>query len=246
MIIDYAWHKPTIKQLKDNKVDIVGRYIGQDNTGKNLTIPEVKELGNNGIEIVTVFEYGAAQATGGSKQGDIDGKLAVDQTHALGQPYGTPIFFSLDFDVPDYAPNSDNPRSKLGPIADYFEAIQNHVALSWIGGYGDYYALKRLSAANLIRWRWQTLAWSGGQVLDHYDLYQNGKKFLGLADVDTHEPGQDYIGQWTSTLVKPPKAVPEAEVVLETENGHKRYFLPQEHPIKLENGDTLVFVRLVT
>lgn len=213
MIVDYAWQRPSLTWLKDHGVHAVGRYIGQDTTGKNMIRAEVEKLNRAGIYVWTIFEFAAAQATGGARQADIDGELALQQTALLGQPDSAPVYFSVDFDLPDYAPNSTNAREKLGPVGDYFARLQRYFPLHRIGGYGSYYLVNRLREAKLAEWYYQTVAWSGGQVAHFNNIYQPGEKINGI-DID-EEMG--VLGEWTSKFLT--SHTPTATVKVQ-ERGH--------------------------
>jgi Domain of unknown function (DUF1906) len=149
--------------------------------------------------------------TGGAAQGKADGELAAQQLHELGAPPGMTVYFAVDFDIPDYAPNSKDPRAKLGPAAAYFEAIQALKPAYQVGVYGGYYAVSRLMDAGLASMAWQTVAWSGGQ----WDLRAVIRQELGapLAGADLDQArihtvhGPDF-GQWPRPASPPPPAPP--------------------------------------
>ncbi len=209
MILDYSTARPSISQLKQANVTAVGRYIGWDSVpgfssiGKNLTPAEAHRYISNGIDIFLAFEYGARAPTQGAAQGTKDGNLASKQLHDLGAPPNMGVYFAVDFDIPDYAPNlPDDPanaRSKLGPVAHYFEAIHATGPKYDVDGYGGYYAIKRLLDARLIKQGWQTIAWSGGQWDNRAVLRQLTRiPPLPFTDVNIRENGStihDY-GQW--------------------------------------------------
>jgi hypothetical protein len=242
-IIDYAWSRPSMAWLKKNGVKEVGRYIGQDTTGKNMTLSEVEELNKNDISVFTIFEYGAAQSTGGTRQGGIDGRLAKSMAADLGQPSGTPIYFSVDFDIPDYSPSSDEQsesgaRAKLGPVGDYFESLQQYFPTAAIGGYGDYWLCQRLYTAKLATWFMQTIAWSGGQKADHLDLLQTATMLDGIADLDEYEPIDPIhkgIGAWQTTDLVKPKA--RAFIRLRTGSNHYSFWMTEGEAVHLNKTD---------
>lgn len=216
MIIDYSVARPSIAALKAMNVTAAGRYIGEDgepgfgDIGKNITRPEAKLLLAAGIDIFLAFEYGAAQAAKGARQGEIDAQLARRQLQALGAPESMTVYFAVDFDIPDYAPKSSDPRAKLGPVGDYFNAIKSLALPFTTGIYGGYYACKRALDAGLADMAWQTIAWSGGQWDPRAVLRQQIAQILG-GDVDRlgihTAPGDDF-GQWPRPRkhdAKPPR-----------------------------------------
>jgi hypothetical protein len=203
MIVDYSTFRPTIGMLKQAGVTAVGRYIGWDSVpgyqqiGKNITATEADSLIAAGISIFLSFEYAADAALLGAAQGDKDGRLAGEQLTALGAPEGMAVYFAVDFDVADYAPTSTDPKAKLGPVADYFEAI-NALTLGYqVGVYGGFYAVSRAMSAGLAAKGWQTIAWSGGQWYEPAVLRQLGTQIWGNnADVDLLVAQAADYGQW--------------------------------------------------
>ncbi|MGD0376605.1 MAG: glycoside hydrolase domain-containing protein [Streptosporangiaceae bacterium] len=203
MIVDYSTFRPTIKMLKDAGVTAVGRYIGWDSVpgyqqiGKNITKAEAGTLIGNGISVFLSFEYAADAVLLGAVQGEKDGKLASEQLTALGAPEGMAVYFAVDFDIADYAPGSTDPKAKLGPAADYFEAINALTPGYQVGVYGGFYAVSRALSAGLAALGWQTIAWSGGQWDDRAVLRQLGSEIWGSnADVDLLVANTADFGQW--------------------------------------------------
>jgi hypothetical protein len=206
LVADYAFTHPAVAKLQAAKIGAAGRYYGQAGPPKNLTSAEAQLLTAAGIDIVSIFEFGAQQALGGAAQAIIDVALFKAQRAATGMPADRPVYFAADFDVPDYAPGLANlpvnAKAKLGPLAAYWAVIHNDLGpLS--GAYGGYWLVKRLFDAGLISWGFQTIAWSGGQWDARACLRQTGATELGgAADVDVPERAD--FGQWTLAAPKPP------------------------------------------
>jgi hypothetical protein len=219
VIIDYSTARPSVATLKAAKVTAVGRYIGWDSVpgyssiGKNLTAPVARALIASGISIFLAFEYAADAALKGHAQGVADGKLATQQLAALGAPAGMTVYFALDFDIPDYAPASSDPRAKLGPAAAYFDGIHSTNPHYTVGVYGGYYAVKRVLDARLAAMGWQTIAWSGGQRDPRAVLYQTGATTLGGADVNVHEGTAADFGQWPRPATPAHPATPKGSTL---------------------------------
>jgi hypothetical protein len=220
MIIDYSTSKPSISLLKAAGVTAVGRYIGWDSVpgyasmGKNLTKTEADELIAAGIEIFLSFEYAADAAAHGSTQGHADGSLTTTQLAQLGAPPSMASYFSVDFDLPDYAPSLPdtpvNALAKLGPVGQYFQAINSIKAAFEVGVYGGYYAVKRLLDAKLVTKAWQTVGWSGGQLDSRAVLYQVIGTPIAGADPDVREHSSTVadFGQWPRPGGSPPPPSP--------------------------------------
>lgn len=216
MIIDYSLARPTIAELKAHGVTAVGRYIGWDgepgyqNTGKNITKPEAKALLAAGISVFLAFEYVTDAAARGAAQGHADGQLAASQLAGLGAPPGMAVYFACDWDIPDYSPSlPDTPASaigKLGPVGQYFTAINNLRYPFAVGVYGGYYAVKRVMDAGLATLGWQTIAWSGGQLDPRATIYQTAASSpVYGTDVDIRENAalQEDFGQWPRPAPQP-------------------------------------------
>jgi Rv2525c-like, glycoside hydrolase-like domain/Putative peptidoglycan binding domain len=219
MIVDYSTARPSMAALKGAGVTAVGRYIGWDSVpgfpsmGKNLTAAEAAVLHAAGIAVFVAFEYDAQAPARGEPQGAKDGTLAARQLDDLGAPAGMGVYFACDWDVPDYAPKlpdvKASARAKLGPIAEYFAVINGQHPDFRVGGYGGYYAVKRLFDAGLITLGWQTVAWSGGQRDTRAQLYQTtGRVPISGADLDVHEGTAADFGQWLPPPAPPGPAHP--------------------------------------
>jgi Domain of unknown function (DUF1906)/Putative peptidoglycan binding domain len=209
MIIDYSTSRPSIQTLEAAGVTAVGRYIGWDCQpgynciGKNLSVTEAQTLLEAGISIFLSFEYDANATARGASQGSADGKLAYQQLAALGAPPGMGVYFAVDFDIPDYAPSlSDtaaNALAKLGPVGQYFAAVNALHYPYAVGVYGGYWAAQRVLNAGLATLAWQTVAWSGGQLDSRAVLYQTATVspvFDSDTDIQEHIATQPDFGQW--------------------------------------------------
>lgn len=239
-IIDYSTIRPSTSELKAAGITAVGRYVGWDSVpgfhsiGKNISKIEADALLATGIDIFLAFEYDATAAVHGAPQGNKDATLAGTQLADLGAPEGICVYFALDWDTPDYAPHlvstPANAVAKLGPIAEYFQAIQNAHHKYAIGAYGGYWALSRLFDAGLIHYGWQTVAWSGGRVDPRASLLQTTSKVsISGADQNIHQNKSPW-GTWAqakaalSALPPPPVKTPptlaDAQAAVATLNAY--------------------------
>lgn len=110
-------------------------------------------MSRNGIDLVVVFETTAHRALAGFDAGAADASSAAQRAATVGMPEDRPIYFAVDFDA---APKQQP------PIDDYFRGVATELGLAWTGAYAGYWVVSRLFDAGLIRWGWQTYAWSGG------------------------------------------------------------------------------------
>lgn len=182
MIIDYADWRPTAGQLAG--VNGVLRYLSRD-AAKHATAAELAALHGAGIGTGLVFEDTGNRAAQGGAAGTADGEFARQAAAALGVPAERPVYAAVDFDIPDYAPGSSDPRAKLGPVALYLEAFQHAARPYQLGAYGGYWLVSRVADAKLTRWLWQTVAWSGGNIDARITLFQPAITPPGMtADLD--------------------------------------------------------------
>ena len=199
-IIDYSFARFTTAQLHDMGAVAVGRYltvVNAETEGKLLTRTEAQELSAGGIGIVSTFEFQATDALGGYQKGKEYAALAREQHAAAGGPSGRPIYFGVDFNTPDYAPQLPNTpehaHAKLGQIAPYFQAINDTLGGPHLTGcYGGYWVIKRLFEAGLIGLGWQTVAWSGSLRYPRAAMLQNAF----FASYDVNEAYIADVGQW--------------------------------------------------
>lgn len=198
-VLDYSFARFSGAQVHSLGAVAVCRYltvVNPDTRGKLLTRAEAEGLSAAGVGIVSVFEFDTQDALGGYQKGKEYAALAHQQHTAAGGTPGRPIYFGVDFDVPDYAshlPNTpEHSLAKLGQIGEYFRGCRDTLGANRTGAYGGYWVIKRLFEANLINIGWQTMAWSGGQRYPRAALYQTGfhqtydENFTNAAD----------FGQW--------------------------------------------------
>lgn len=181
---DYAWWRPTNKQLKDNGVQFVCRYLSYDTTGKNLTKSEYQNLLKQGVAVVLNWEYATDAALGGKAQGVKDAKAAEAQRKAIGAP-ASPIYFSCDWDATP---------AQQSAINAYLDGCASVIGRARVGVYGSYYVVKRAMEAGKAEWGWCTYAWSGGQVYNKGHIYQYQNGVMG-GQADRNRSLQDNFGQ---------------------------------------------------
>jgi Domain of unknown function (DUF1906) len=201
MIIDYSFARPEMSALKGNGVTSVIRYLAHD-SAKAASNEEVEQLHAAGLSTAFVFEDAADRATAGKDAGEADGLFAASSALALSVPRGRPVYCAVDFDIPDYAPDSTDARVKLGPVGEYLTAFGVQLAVRGysLGAYGGYWLVSRVYDASLTPWLWQTTAWSGGMIYPRVRLYQPGAQVLGdEGDIDL--AGAEDWGQWRRAVV---------------------------------------------
>jgi hypothetical protein len=200
--VDYstAPTEANITALRAAGITFVSRYLSYSTNprGKNLTTTEVGWLRRHGISIVSNWEwYGdwLHDYSGGFGRGQEHAETAAAQHLGLGGPPTRPIYFSTDFDPT---------AAQMPTVADYYRGVASVIGLARTGAYGGYRTIKYLFDHGVIRWGWQTYAWSGGQWDPRAQVRQtrNSVALAGL-DVDLDTAMVDDFGQWDYSASKP-------------------------------------------
>lgn len=186
--IDYAWGRPSILVMKEYKVKFVCRYLSHNTSGKNLTRREAEQLTRANIPIVVVWESTAKRMRAGLQAGKDDAKTAAKQALDCGMPNDRPIYFGCDFDATEHDQTAINA---------YLKGAASVIGLRRVGIYAGYYVVSRCINAGLVKWAWQTYAWSGGHLHKAAQLYQysNGHNLDGVS-VDYNKAFSKDYGQW--------------------------------------------------
>lgn len=186
-ILDYSFARPDPAQIKAQGFQGVMRYLSP-NAGKNLTAPERDALRAQGLAIGLVWEWYAQRALEGHDAGVQDGQAALVQANALGVPADVAIFFAVDWDA--------TPEQQQA-INDYLTGAKTSLG-DRVGEYGGFYPVSRALDAGVIKYAWQTYAWSGGQWDNRAQLRQelNGQ-WGGSVDFDEDVAGT--AGLWVAS-----------------------------------------------
>lgn len=179
---------PSPSVLKVQGVTFVCRYLSAVNdltVRKLLTANEAKALSQAGISIVSNYEWYANRALEGFASGVADAQIAQSQHSECGGPPDKPIYFSVDCDCAGEQ------------TVEYFRGVASVLGLDRTGAYGSYRVIKYLLDNNLIKWAWQTYAWSGGawDSRAHIQQYSNGINLAGHS-VDYDRAMHPDFGAW--------------------------------------------------
>lgn len=196
------------KWLYANGYGVAFRYFSR-NPSKNLSRAEAQALSDAGIFIGSVFEdRNDEYSYFTSAQGAADAVLAAEQAKACGQPLGTVVYTTYDFDATQ--------QQIDGGISDYalsFKTMLNGQGYL-AGSYGSPLVNACLAAKGYTArsWEAQSTGWAG----DHSapaDIQQGREVTLDGIDVDldtTSETAQ-WIGAWSlppAAPVQPPSPQP--------------------------------------
>jgi hypothetical protein len=203
--LDYSGGRPSGAAVARAGYGFVVRYLVNGLSGRvDLSADEVSDMQANGVAVALTWERKIIgqpdRATEGHGAGVADAQAAVAQANGVGLP-DNPIYFCVDFDIPDYSPGNPSARAKLGPVGDYFEGVLSVLPRERVGVYGGFYAVSRALDAGLAEWAWQTVAWSGGQEDPRIHLFQRvGTVTVDGVDCDVNEARKDDFGQQGDTM----------------------------------------------
>ncbi|HYM55795.1 MAG TPA: glycoside hydrolase domain-containing protein, partial [Solirubrobacteraceae bacterium] len=205
--LDYSTGGMAPSAVRGVGADFVCRYVSTPGNPKNIGSGEAVEMSRAGIDIVLVFETTAERALAGRGAGAADARSAERQATGVGMPAGRPIYFAVDFDA--------TPQQQA-PIDEYFRGVASALGLDRTGAYGGYWVVKRLFDAGLIRWGWQTYAWSGGNWDPRAQLRQfsNSHTVGGIECDYDHGLGRDF-GQWRVQHSPPPPPNPHLPLIVD-------------------------------
>jgi hypothetical protein len=184
--IDYAWGRPGGNAIKSAGYNFVCRYLSYDSS-KNIDLPETKDLTNNSLSIVVVWESTSDRALSGFSAGRDDAMIAANQIHNAGLPNNMPIYFAVDFDA--------SPPQQAA-IDDYLRGAAAVIGTERVGVYGSYYVVKRCFDNGTAAFGWQTAAWSGGKREPRAHIYQRIESInINEVSCDVNEALKESFGQ---------------------------------------------------
>ena len=144
----------------------IGRYLS-DSNWKRLSSIEVDAITNAGLYIVSIFQNSQNNVSFFTPAYAKSNALsALHQAHQLKQPSKTPIYFAVDFD-----PTPD----ELIRIVTYFKLLVEMFKPFgyYVGIYGGGRTVEYICEhVPQIEYKFQTLAWSRGRVVNGVHLFQ--------------------------------------------------------------------------
>jgi len=174
--------------FKAEGVEWVGRYYG---VSKHVPLrhSEAAAVSAAGLWLVSIFESGwpTSVAYFTFQQGASDARDACREAQVTGQPIGTPIYATVDFDAPFEAG---------GPVDLYFEGWRSAMlALGggdlpyMVGVYGSGDVCAALVARGLAHYGWlaQACGWSGSDTYTGWSIKQGPTVTVAGLAVDLDE-----------------------------------------------------------
>ncbi|MHB1802803.1 MAG: glycoside hydrolase domain-containing protein [Actinomycetes bacterium] len=178
----------SLTALHEAGVVAVGRYLAPG-LPKCLTAHEAQAISAADLDIFTCFETTASRALGGAGAGQQDGLIAAALAQQAGQPNGTPIYATVDFDASPI---------QMSTVMAYLTAFGLACAPYLGGVYGSFMVLESAKQAGAVRFFWQSLAWSSGALpTTGTHLYQSEiDQTLAGVPVDLDQIISSLYGGW--------------------------------------------------
>jgi len=178
-----ACDSDTISCLQANGIAFIGRYYSRTTqiAGKKLTAAEAQMISAAKIGIVAVYEDGpTSYSYFSAARGIADANGALQQAAAIGQPRGTAIYFTVDYD----AASTDI----TGNITAYFAAIAATIRGQYqVGVYGSGAVCSAITSLGFatLAWLAQSTGWSGYSAFTTWAIKQGSEKSVCGLDSDT-------------------------------------------------------------
>ncbi|MDP4086188.1 MAG: LysM peptidoglycan-binding domain-containing protein [Bacillota bacterium] len=216
--------------LKLNGIQYVGRYLG--NSWKTMSRAEAQSIINAGLKIVSIWETNPTNAAFFTKEKGIsDSKEASTYAKSIGQPEGSAIYFTVDYDAQP---------GDIGAILDYFTGVREGLDKNYkVGVYGSYSVVESLHTSNSADFYWQTSSWSRSNIAAFIQIlqYQYNVTLAGV-QVDYDHFTTD-AGSWghVSSLQTVSNTATEQHVASASHSSSSSNEAPPTYTVK--PGDTL-------
>lgn len=183
--IDFGWSCPDARSLGA----VFGASYLSTDSSKNWTAGCVGSYHSRGVATVAVWETAAGRAADGYTAGRQDALRARAQALALGEPADRPIFFAVDFDT----------TADPSAVVPYFRGVDSVLGSTRAGDYGGIATVRVLFDRRLVRYGWQTAAWSGGA----WDPRAQIQQYSFGAALDWDRAVARDFGQWPYRAPRP-------------------------------------------
>jgi len=187
----------SLKCLAAAGIGFVGRYYSRTTTipGKKLTRNEALRISQAGLLLFSIYEDGPTQpAYFTTDRGVKDAKGAAAQAGEAGQPGGSAIYFTVDFDAP-----VQQPAMRKALLA-YFSAVRDNAGAYAVGVYGSGAVCQAILDAKLARFAWlaNASAWQGFHAFTGWAIKQEKAKTICTLNADP-DLAQAAFGAWKTT-----------------------------------------------
>lgn len=186
------------KSLKDQGYLYVGRYLG-NTSWKCMKKAEADTIKAAGLNIISFWETAPTKTSYfTAAKGKSDALSAIAFAKSVGQPAGSVIYFTVDFDAE---------ASSFDEITSYFNAVKANIGSDYlVGAYGNYAVIKYLHDNKIVNYFTQTYAWSSKQKNDFVNIYQykiDVKNAPAGIMVDYLEIDKEDCGAWGAAAPAP-------------------------------------------
>ena len=184
--VDFGWGAASVATMRANGWSFGASYLSFD-PSKDWQHSQVAAYAAAGIARVFVWETSATRALDGCMAGRIDARNALAEAATFGF---RAIYFAVDFEL---QPPQDQ------AVAGYFRCIVGQIGVDHTGAYGGIATVSLLFNLHLIRYGWQTYAWSGGR----WDRRAQLQQYLNGSSVDYDRAVAKDYGQVPYTATRP-------------------------------------------
>ncbi|WP_197380504.1 DUF1906 domain-containing protein [Mycolicibacterium mengxianglii] len=200
ILLDYAAGVISARDIRASGAIGAIRYVsdrrpdGQWMLGKPIQLPEARDLYQNGLKIVSNYQYGKADTAdwlGGEAAGVQHAKRGWQLHVAAGGSYGAPIYASIDDD-----PSFEQYKQQVAPYLRGWEAVLGHQRT---GVYANSKTIEWALQDGLGSWFWQHNWGSPGRVAHpaaHLHQVEIDKRTVGGVGVDINHILKPSFGQW--------------------------------------------------
>lgn len=190
---------PSIPSLHAAGKEFVGRYAVNDKSpnGRGIDAAEYQRYVSGGIDVFVYWESSEGWMLGGFEAGATAARNAQRNIEEAGMPASMPIYFACDFDAAE---------NQQPAIDGTLRGCASVVGDKRVGLYAGYFPLQRSKQNGTAQWFCQTLAWSGGRLMEGVHLYQYDTQgnFIDGTDCDLVRAYQDNYGQASKFTGSPP------------------------------------------
>ncbi|WP_083408095.1 DUF1906 domain-containing protein [Mycolicibacterium rutilum] len=162
--------------------------------GKPIQLPEARDLYQNGLKIVSCYQYGkqdTADWLGGQNAGVAHAKRGWQLHVAAGGSYGAPIYASIDDD-----PTYEQYKQQVAPYLKGWEAV---LGKQRVGVYANSKTIEWAVQDGIGTYFWQHNWGSPGKVAHaaaHLHQVEIDKRSVGGVGVDINHILKPGFGQW--------------------------------------------------
>lgn len=200
ILLDYAAGVISARDIRASGAAGAIRYVsdrrpgGQWMLGKPIQLPEARDLYQNGLKIVSNYQYGkgdTADWLAGETAGVQHAKRGWQLHVAAGGSYGAPIYASIDDD-----PTFEQYKQQVAPYLRGWEAV---LGQQRVGVYGNSKTIEWALQDGLGSWFWQHNWGSPGRVAHpaaHLHQVEIDKRSVGGVGVDINHVLKPQFGQW--------------------------------------------------